>query len=194
MTTIQSNNVFLNQVMHLATIDYEIMTLWVIFFLVFMIIPHLGESRTDDDRGKRPLNNRIAALTSVIFISGALFYSFSFFGVSPVRISFSENIEGAMYVIGLSLVVAGMALMLVSRWQLRHMDDEEVIFSLNRSELVTDGIYRYLKHPMYAGLTIIFVGSLLIYRNVPSIVFFFIILYALRRKILIEESSGAARN
>lgn len=172
--------------------DYKIMMLWAVFFFAFCTVSIFGKKRGGAQRQERPLNDKIAVLTTLIFISGTLFYSFSFSRLGQWQISFPESAESAIYFLGLSLVVVGMALMLVSRWQLRHLNNEEVIFSLNTSELVTNGIYSYMKHPMYAGLALIFLGSLIIYKNIPSLIFFLAILFFLRLKISLEENAGAA--
>ncbi len=170
------------------------MSLWAVFFFVFLGISLLGWKRTKANNEHRPINPKIASFTKAIFIFGTLFYSVSFSKIGQLKLGIFENYEFFILSTGLTIVIIGMAFMLISRWQLRSLSNKDVFFSINNTKLVTDGLYRYMKHPMYMGLLMIFLGSIVIYKNPLSLIFFLAILYLIRQKINLEEKFGGAKN
>lgn len=179
---------------YLNNVDYLIMSLWAFFFFIFLALPFFKKEKSKTGNVHLSPNKNIALLTKMIFISGTAFYSVSFLRIGKLEGLSFENISGTFFFIGLLLVIVGMILMLVSRWQLRNLNNKQVFFSINNSKLVTDGIYRHMNHPMYVGLIMIFLGSFIIYRNPVSLIFFFAILYFVYKKIIIEKRLGGAIN
>lgn len=169
------------------TNDYLIMSFWTIFFFIFLGLSSFKRKQIVVKKELLSVNKNIAILTKTIFIVGTLFYFISFFGVGELKLSYLGNAKNIFLPIGLFFIVIGMVFMLISRWQLRDLSNEEMFFSINNSYLVTNGLYRYMKHPMYVGLIMIFLGSLVIYQNLISLVLFFVILYLIRQKIILEE-------
>lgn len=179
---------------YLNNIDYLIMSLWVFFFFIFLTLPFFRKEKLKTGDIHLSPNKNIALLTKMIFISGTAFYSVSFLKIGELEWLPLENMSGILLFTGLLFIIIGMILMLVSRWQLRNLNNKEVFFSVNDSVLVTDGIYRYMDHPMYIGLVMIFFGSFIIYKNLLSLIFFFAILYVIYKKIIIEKRLGGAIN
>jgi len=54
--------------------------------------------------------------------------------------------------------------------------------------LVTDGIYAYIRHPMYTSVLVSMLGVMFIYLSVYEIVLFLILLANMLTKMLYEES------
>lgn len=179
---------------YLDNTDYLIMSLWAFFFSIFLILPLFKRGVAKTKNIYLQTNKKLIFFTKIIFISGTMFYFVSFLGIGELKILFLENVRDVLLFAGLLFIIAGMIFMLISRWQLRSLDNREIFSSINNSELVIDGIYRYMNHPMYIGLIMIFFGSFIIYRNLISIIFFFVILYFIYKKIVLEKSSGGAIN
>jgi protein-S-isoprenylcysteine O-methyltransferase Ste14 len=79
-----------------------------------------------------------------------------------------DEIERELAVAGLALAVAGGVLLLMAGFALGHAMTP---FSRPRAESVVDrGPYRFLRHPMYAGGILFFLGVALL-GSVPSLLF-----------------------
>jgi protein-S-isoprenylcysteine O-methyltransferase Ste14 len=66
--------------------------------------------------------------------------------------------------IGLGIVVLGINLIFRGWSLIYHAQDED--------ELVTDGIYRYIRHPQYTGIYLVLVGQLIHWPTLPTLVLF----------------------
>ena len=54
--------------------------------------------------------------------------------------------------------------------------------------LITDGIYRYVRHPMYSSVLLIMLGIVFLYMNIYEVVLYLILVVDLLVKMLYEES------
>lgn len=59
--------------------------------------------------------------------------------------------------------------------------------------LATDGPYRWVRHPQYAGFLAIMVGFLLMWPTMPTLVMFPVLVWVYRRLAMREEAEVAAR-
>lgn len=72
-------------------------------------------------------------------------------------------------VAGAALLLAGTAVNLMGRLALgRNWGNQVIIYEDHR--LVTEGIYRWVRHPLYAGLIWMFLGAALIFQNGAALV------------------------
>ena len=87
--------------------------------------------------------------------------------------------KGAMIemIIGLGIALLGLT-MIFRGWRLVYRAQQE-------DKLVTEGIYRYMRHPQYTGIFLALFGQLIHWPTLPTIVFFPVIVclyYRLARK------------
>jgi protein-S-isoprenylcysteine O-methyltransferase Ste14 len=86
-------------------------------------------------------------------------------------------------VVGGALVIAGWARIYRDAWSIRE----------DQQRLVREGIYRYLRHPQYAGLMLLATGALCEWATIPLLILWPVVVYqyvALARR---EERDLAAR-
>lgn len=79
---------------------------------------------------------------------------------------------------GVPAIAYGAYLVLSSVWQLREHNSPYIIPSLD-NKLVTDGVYRYTKHPMYGGLIVSSVGVAIYTNSVEKLILAAILAYVL---------------
>jgi protein-S-isoprenylcysteine O-methyltransferase Ste14 len=79
---------------------------------------------------------------------------------------------------GVPAIAYGTYLVLSSVWQLREHNSPYIIPSLD-NKLVTDGVYRYAKHPMYGGLIVSSVGVAIYTNSVEKLILAAMLAYVL---------------
>lgn len=83
--------------------------------------------------------------------------------------------------IGLSIVVIGISL-IARGWHLVYNAQQE-------DELVTDGVYSYVRHPQYTGIFLALVGQLIHWPTLPTIVLFPFVIWMYYRLAKKEEKA-----
>ena len=101
----------------------------------------------------------------------------------PFRFLEIETLNTAGFIIALiGLLVAFIA-------QIQMRDSWRIgIHDLNKSELITTGLFKYSRNPIYVALLLFFFGFLLLIPNLASLFLFILMVYALHEKIKDEES------
>jgi len=155
-----------------------IMFIWILVWLVFMLAGRNIKHRLPTD----PL---LVRYSSGVFVSITLFY-FSIFGTIGIFGGYSS--QPIVILFGVLFIIFGFLLLTFARWQLRNLTLTEVFFSNNaRSTQIQDGLYHYVKHPMYIGIYFILIGSLFLYPNILAVLFFLITLLCIEKKKAIES-------
>jgi protein-S-isoprenylcysteine O-methyltransferase Ste14 len=114
-------------------------------------------------RGSRPIR---AQRKSVVETGSMLAFFVAFYWIIRLRIG-AWQIPVAYYplaVAGLLLVVLGTAVNIMGRFELGRNWGNQVIIYEDHS-LVTGGVYRLVRHPLYAGLVWMFLGAALVFQN-----------------------------
>jgi protein-S-isoprenylcysteine O-methyltransferase Ste14 len=83
--------------------------------------------------------------------------------------------------IGLGIVVVGIALIFKGWSQIYRAQEED--------KLVTEGIYRYMRHPQYTGIYLALVGQLIHWPTLPTLVLFPLIVWLYYHLAQKEEQS-----
>jgi protein-S-isoprenylcysteine O-methyltransferase Ste14 len=105
-------------------------------------------------------------------------------------ISHSVGIQWA----GVILTVAGFIVAFLARKTLagNWSASDKAVFTKGH-ELITTGVYRYARHPMYSGFLLMFLGTVLFAGSISAVILFLFVLFALwfslrrEEKLLIEH-------
>ena len=141
------------------------------------------------------MSNGTLALRSlfwVIVLPGMVagYIPWRFFGVAQADV----DARNAIDVAGLVLMVVGAAILLICVWEFAHRGRGTLAPVDAPRELVVQGLYRYVRNPMYVGVAAILLGELMLVRSAAMfaycgvwflVVNAFVILYeerALRRR------------
>ncbi len=134
---------------------------------------------------------RIVRFTVVIMLFGALFF-----------VPFADRraivvMEGGPVIrwIGLALMILGMGLIFWSSLALGRLYSPEVTLQ-KEHRLITDGLYRYVRHPRYLGGMMLGIGLSLLFRSWIGLaltgVFVFIIFFRIKdEEALMHRAFGA---
>lgn len=152
---------------------YLITALWIGEFIVF---PSKHES---DDYSEKKSFLRI--LTSII-ASIVITLAFSYVGLFSVG-----GVAGiVMNYIGLLIYAAGIIFRYLGAMYLRKYFTRDVEVESDH-ELVSNGPYKILRHPLYLGLFLLSIGVPLFFRNMGGFLFTFVAVGILLNKRMIQE-------
>ncbi len=120
-------------------------------------------------------------LLSPFFLIGA-FYENKLF-ISQL-IPFWDNI--IISYVGFSLYISGGLLIIVARAQLGRFGTGELITEEDH-QLITQGVYNYIRNPMYSGGLIATIGFCLVFRCIITLIIMFVYYFLLIRMRINEE-------
>ncbi len=131
-------------------------------------------------------------LPSYIFVGFqlALFVMLIFLPTNP---SFGVTYAN---IIANTLLIGGILICLVAIWQLRNYSLTALPAPVNNAKLLTTGLYKYVRHPIYTGVILAFAGVALGSQSAIKLllwvvlVAFFIIKSGYEEGLLIKEFSG----
>lgn len=124
-------------------------------------------------RGSRRQAGRTTGMTGrflrsfwFYFVSATLFFAIAYFGWAPLPWSISPRVQSLMLVFGSLLYFPGMTFAVWARMTLGDNYFVSTGFGaqlFKDHQLVTNGPFAIVRHPMYAGLILASMGALLIY-------------------------------
>ncbi|HEY4500831.1 MAG TPA: methyltransferase [Candidatus Paceibacterota bacterium] len=136
-----------------------IMVVWVAVWISFLFAGRHTKRRL-------PFHPHLVRYSNAVFLLVTLFYLAAFSGVGNLF----EHIQDGVRFFGALVSIFGAGMLIVARYHLRGLTLGEVFFAKSESH-IRDGLYRYFRHPMYIGLSLILIGSLIIYPNILSAFF-----------------------
>lgn len=87
-------------------------------------------------------------------------------GIIPVGIGFIKEL---LMIIGTVMIVAGCIINISGRFNLgRNWANQIKIY--HEHTLIQTGMYKFVRHPLYASIILMFYGGCMVYRNILSIV------------------------
>lgn len=81
----------------------------------------------------------------------------------------------------------GIFIAMFAAWNIRLLSLSEMLFSISPHKINT-GPYKFIRHPMYTGISLAFLGFLLAYPTFIGLVSFFVIVYIFSVRATREES------
>ena len=162
--------------MNIGTIIFWVSMVWLASEI---LLAFLWRSKSTDIR-------RDKSSQKIIWIVVAISFSVSIFFKSQ---RFGHFGAGSMVIpnVGIALIVCGMIVRWIATFSLRRQFTVDVAI-IEGHRLVTKGIYRYLRHPIYSGILLAFVGLGLSFANFASLVVIAVpITAAFLHRIKIEE-------
>ncbi len=164
---------------------YVTLAAWLIYWLGFFVVrrrvtpPMADQNLTVDNRSKGPLA-RVVALHFLIY---------AFFWIDLGKIPGFSVWGAPLAFVGFLLIFFGAAFSIISRYYLGSAWSFLTITSVNRP-LVKEGPYSSVRHPIYLGLFIIWLGASLMFLNWLGLVSAFLILLPLLyKRARIEEEN-----
>lgn len=132
---------------------------------------------------------------SVIATGSMLIFFFAFYLLIRMRIG-AREISAVHYpgaIVGLTLLLLGTIVNLTGRLALgRNWGNQVVIYEDHK--LVTNGVYRIVRHPLYAGLIWMFTGAALVFQNWAALLAVILIFYpAMYYRAKLEENALVAQ-
>ncbi|MFW9779038.1 MAG: methyltransferase family protein [Candidatus Heimdallarchaeota archaeon] len=108
------------------------------------------------------------------------------------KISPLESILSDLYnfhvSIGIGLLIIGGIILIISRIQLGELGGSKIVIEDNH-RLMTDGMYKYVRHPIYLGFLLIFSGYSFAMGSIIMKILILIALFLIfRRRMEIEEN------
>jgi protein-S-isoprenylcysteine O-methyltransferase Ste14 len=90
-----------------------------------------------------------------------------YFGVSQVQLDFSNP----LHLLGLVVVAVGVALLAACIWEFAHRGRGTLSPVDPPKALVVQGLYRYVRNPMYVAVSAIVLGEALLVRSIALLVY-----------------------
>jgi protein-S-isoprenylcysteine O-methyltransferase Ste14 len=122
----------------------------------------------EEPRGRLLLRAPVTLIASVLFLTVAIL------GWRPLPIWLSDPLRGIAALLGAVLLPSGVALYLWGLLTLGRMFAPSSGFAARIQadpKLVTSGPYAHVRHPMYLGVILAAVGTLILYRTWSGLVF-----------------------
>lgn len=149
-----------------------ILICWIIF-CVFWIISLRSVKRTQEMKAR--------GVTFDVIIIGAIIglvvlqklgVSFLQISLSPLTTTFIQH-SYLLNFISIFLVIIGLFVAIYARYTLGSNWSAHVEMKV-KHELITTGMYKYVRHPIYTGVILMRIGSVLVVGTVNLLLFFFI--------------------
>ena len=108
------------------------------------------------------------------------------FGIIGVMIIFSHNFFDSIYPLAIFLVGLGIGVWALLHNKLGNFNIQPKL--KENSQLITTGVYRYIRHPMYLSVTIVMLSTLIASPTLIEIILFIALIVVLLLKAKREES------
>jgi protein-S-isoprenylcysteine O-methyltransferase Ste14 len=146
---------------------------------------------------KRPNNSRLVRYSGGLIVLLTIFYTIIY---NRIDISFWGLVDSSNFIQSVSLwpirifalssLLIGAVLIMKSREKLGMLTSREVIFALNddKSKKVHDGVYTNMNHPMYVGIVLVTLSSLILLPSVLGACILLGVYFCLWMKTRVENN------
>lgn len=147
--------------------------------------------------GKRPNDSRLVRYSGGLIVLLTIFYTIIY---NRIDISFWGLVDSSNFIQSVSLLpirifalsslLIGAVLIMKSREKLGMLTSREVIFALNddKSKKVHDGVYTNMNHPMYVGIVLVTLSSLILLPSVLGACILLGVYFCLWMKTRVENN------
>ncbi|MFT3901603.1 MAG: isoprenylcysteine carboxylmethyltransferase family protein [Niabella sp.] len=154
---------------------------WLIV-LTYWFISGLGAKKVEHQESffKRFIQYWLPLIIAILLLGPG-----DWFGHSWLREQFIEHTNLVGF-IGLSISIIGAIIACISRYKL----GKNWSLSVQRKEnhqLIQDGVYKFVRHPIYTGLLLLFIGNAIIVGDYRAIIAVLIVFVSLWLKLKREE-------
>lgn len=146
---------------------------------------------------KRPNDSRLVRYSGGLIVLLTIFYTIIY---NRIDISFWGLVDSSNFIQSVSLwpirifalssLLIGAVLIMKSREKLGMLTSREVIFALNddKSKKVHDGVYTNMNHPMYVGIVLVTLSSLILLPSVLGACILLGVYFCLWMKTRVENN------
>jgi protein-S-isoprenylcysteine O-methyltransferase Ste14 len=158
-------------------------TCWIIF-LLYWVINARSVKPTQERRG-------IGSFRRIVVTIFVIFLFFESFGlpipICPLNIPLISH-SVVMRLAGVILTISGFVAAFLARKTLagNWSASDKAVFKKGH-ELITTGVYHYVRHPMYSGFLLMFLGTALFTGTISAFILFLFVLLALWFSLRREE-------
>jgi protein-S-isoprenylcysteine O-methyltransferase Ste14 len=157
-----------------------IVVCWLIF-LSYWIINWHAVKQTEQTEWKAP-----GFYWTSIWIIILLFLLSHFLHPLHQNLMTSTSHIAAIQTVGIVITVIGLIIAIIARRSLADNWSSDVALKKDH-KLITTGIYRYIRHPIYTGVTFMGIGTILVLQSIVIILFYVIMVVFLLYKYKKEE-------
>ena len=159
----------------------------IILFFGINLLDILIRPMSDPDE----LKDRYTIIVLLFFLGGPLILLFAFFENRELISNFLPIYDNLLVsYIGILLMVIGSIFMLSSRYQLnKHSYGGGSLSEEKEQTLLTEGMFKYIRHPIYAGGLIITIGLELAFRSLLILSFHILIFLVIFRDRMLREET-----
>lgn len=162
-------------------------------FIVFIIIIYFGINLIDvilrPMSDPNELKDKYTIIVLLFFLLGPLILILAFYENKFIISEFLPFYDSDLFRFsGILLMVIGSLIMLDSRYQLNKRSYGGGSLSEEKEQnLITDGMYRYIRHPMYSGGLVLTIGLELAFRTLIMLSIHTLIFFIIFRNRMIRE-------
>ncbi|UCE13797.1 MAG: isoprenylcysteine carboxylmethyltransferase family protein [Candidatus Heimdallarchaeota archaeon] len=162
-------------------------------FIVFIIFFYFGISLIDvilrPMSDPNELKDRYMIILLLFFLIGPLILILAYYENKFIVSEFLPIYDTDLFrYLGITLMVIGSVIMLSSRYQLnKHSYGGGSLSEEKEQNLITDGIYKSIRHPMYSGGLVLTIGMELAFRSLIMLSIHTLIFFVIFRNRMIRE-------
>jgi protein-S-isoprenylcysteine O-methyltransferase Ste14 len=119
----------------------------------------------------------------------AIYVPWRFFGLSQLRPDFTNPFD----LLALLMIAAGIALELACVWEFAARGRGTLSPVDPPKELVVQGLYRYVRNPMYLSVSTILLGEALLARSIPLLLYWAVFFAFVNMFVLLYEEPALRR-
>ena len=150
----------------IITIEFMLRFLALSLFALWWFYWRITERQAEDAKPKKIKKDIYGPALRILILMANSILVLQLFGLNLLPMSFSNQILFSMQVSGFLLIVIGMIVAVSARKTLGHNWSHAADYQVKKGqELVTSGMYSVIRHPIYSGLVVGYIGGELLVQS-----------------------------